>query len=419
MALLETIQYLTDNKYQVHVVVGDKGSFSEALDDIGVKYTILGVPWWIKGITDNAKFSYNSLNPTVNDFSVLLKLIDDLSPSVCLTNTIASPFLAYAASIKNIPHIWYIHEIGGSSLGIRYDIGEKNTNNTIFALSDMLIFNSDFTARHYQKFSKVSLDYDIIYPGHIDVEDLTTIKKSGKKSDTFTIVLVGQIKPQKGQMDAVKAMVKLKPSHKNIQLRLVGLNEDPEYVSEIIKVISENGLEANIILEGYMQDPSKIVAQADIALVCSVGEAFGRVTIEAMGLEIPVIGASSGGTVDLIEDHVTGLLYEPGNSDDLANKIQHLIEHPSILQDMGKNAKKYSIDNFTVDKRFNSIKNIFNPNNYSSSKKVNLSPLSALCSDYQDTVSLLRARENDLKNIQNSSTYKFSKKISKIKKKLF
>ena len=64
-------------------------------------------------------------------------------------------------------------------------------------------------------------------------------------------------------------------------------------------------------------------------------------------------------------------------------------------------------------------KAVFNPNNYSSTKKVNLSPLSALCSDYQDTVSLLRARENDLKDIQNSSTYKFSKKISKIKKKLF
>lgn len=419
MALLETIRYLVDNKYQVHVIVGGTGSFTDEMNSIGVNYTLLGVPRWVKGVGDHSKFSYRSLNPTLNDLVGFVKLIDDLQPKVCLTNTIVSPFLAYAASIKSLPHIWYIHEIGGESMGLRYDIGESNTNQTIFSLSDKLIFNSKFTARHYQKFSNEPLDYDIIYPGHINIENLKRIKKNKKESNKFTIVLVGQIKPQKGQIDAVKAVVKLNQTHKNIHLRLIGLDEDPKYVRKIKKIINENRLETNVTLEGHMKEPSKFVAEADVALVCSVGEAFGRVTIEAMGMGVPVIGASSGGTIDLIKENVTGLFYSPGNSDDLANKIQYLIEHPSILHEMGKNAKEYSKNNFSKEKRFNAMKNILNSKNYSNSKKTNLSPLNALCSDYQDTVSLLRARENELKDIHNSKAYRLLKKIVEVKKRLF
>ena len=53
------------------------------------------------------------------------------------------------------------------------------------------------------------------------------------------------------------------------------------------------------------------LGDADVALMCSSSEAFGRTTVEAMKLGRPVIGADAGGTAELVRDGWNGLLYPP------------------------------------------------------------------------------------------------------------
>ncbi|MCK4829038.1 glycosyltransferase, partial [bacterium] len=48
-----------------------------------------------------------------------------------------------------------------------------------------------------------------------------------------------------------------------------------------------------------------------------------------------------GGIPELIKDHETGLLFEPGNADDLRSKIEYMISHPDKVIEMGKNARKF------------------------------------------------------------------------------
>lgn len=66
----------------------------------------------------------------------------------------------------------------------------------------------------------------------------------------------------------------------------------------------------------------QFIRMADVVLICSHWEPFGRVTVEAMLAGKPVI-AISGATVELIHDGVTGLLYDPGNYSVLANKMRY------------------------------------------------------------------------------------------------
>ncbi len=68
---------------------------------------------------------------------------------------------------------------------------------------------------------------------------------------------------------------------------------------------------------------------------------------EAFALGKPVIGSRIGGIPELIEPDSDGLLFEPGDADDLADKMRHLLEHKSVIRQMGKAArdkveKKYS-----------------------------------------------------------------------------
>jgi len=62
--------------------------------------------------------------------------------------------------------------------------------------------------------------------------------------------------------------------------------------------------------------------------------------LEAFALGKPVIGSNIGGIPELIEDGVDGLLFEPGNAEDLSAKISYLLNRRHLVQQMGRNARK-------------------------------------------------------------------------------
>lgn len=76
-------------------------------------------------------------------------------------------------------------------------------------------------------------------------------------------------------------------------------------------------------------------------------EAFGLVVIEAMSHGVPVIASRTGSLSEVVDDGLNGLLFEPGNARDLAEKIAYLWNRPSKCREMGgagreKASKEYS-----------------------------------------------------------------------------
>ena len=109
--------------------------------------------------------------------------------------------------------------------------------------------------------------------------------------------------------------------------------------SLISEMVNNHGLNDRVHVRGSTPNPMPYINSADVLLMCSHREAFGRVTVEAMKLGTPVIGSRSGGTQEIIDSGRTGLLYSPGDSQELADKIQYLYEHPSVRQHMGETAR--------------------------------------------------------------------------------
>ena len=77
-------------------------------------------------------------------------------------------------------------------------------------------------------------------------------------------------------------------------------------------------------------------------------EGWGIVNIEANYFGTPVIGSDIGGIKDSVIDGKTGLLFEYGDYNGLADKIEYLIKNKKKLNEMGKNAEKWAM-NFSWD----------------------------------------------------------------------
>ncbi|MBI3862381.1 MAG: glycosyltransferase family 4 protein [Planctomycetia bacterium] len=92
------------------------------------------------------------------------------------------------------------------------------------------------------------------------------------------------------------------------------------------------------------------IRKADILVFPTIAEeALGRTAVEAMGAEKPVIASRIGGLQFTVADGTTGLLCEPGNVDDLAAKIETLLDDSELRRRMGQAGRKRFEEHFTWD----------------------------------------------------------------------
>jgi glycosyltransferase involved in cell wall biosynthesis len=165
------------------------------------------------------------------------------------------------------------------------------------------------------------------------------------RKEKFRAIITGTLIEGKGQEEAIQAIAELAGRGMRIELLVIG-SGIVHYEQHLRNLIAVKELEDLIYLIGHVRNPYPFMKSADIGLVCSRCEAFGRVTIEAMFARKPVIGARSGATPELVQDGVNGLLYKPGNVKDLADKIQFLYENPMEASRLGERGFQWAMDTF-------------------------------------------------------------------------
>src|SRR5678815_4470578 len=89
--------------------------------------------------------------------------------------------------------------------------------------------------------------------------------------------------------------------------------------------VKQNDLESKVCFAGFRRDIETVYAAIDVMVHTAIEpEPFGRVIVEAMLQGAPVIAASSGGPLEIIDDNVDGLLRDPTNEKELGDAIRQM-----------------------------------------------------------------------------------------------
>jgi glycosyltransferase involved in cell wall biosynthesis len=88
-------------------------------------------------------------------------------------------------------------------------------------------------------------------------------------------------------------------------------------------------------------------------------ETFGLTMVEAFACGLPVIASRLGSMAEIVEDGVTGLHFEAGNSAELADKMQWANEHPEAMICMGKNARRAYEAHYTPEINYQQLMTIY------------------------------------------------------------
>ncbi|HFI0272057.1 TPA: glycosyltransferase family 4 protein [Streptococcus suis] len=303
---------------------------------------------WIRLIVDAFKY-YTS-------YPISKKLIEELKINgydLVYSNT-STIDIGYRISQKlKVPHIWHIREFGKLDFNFQ-NLRKTSYYDKMLIGSEMIIFISKALQAEYER--KLNLNSTVIYNGFETTQLKYEIKNFSQltKESLINIAVTGQVSPGKGQHEAIRACELLINEGYKIVLNLYG-EIDYDYLNKTVPNFNNFSW---LRLHGSVSDLYERRHEIDIELVCSKNEAFGRVTIEAMLHRIPIIGSNTGGTLELIDDGRTGILYESGNIISLADKIKKIINNNELRMSIIDSAEKFA-EQFTIERTSNDLYTVF------------------------------------------------------------
>jgi glycosyltransferase involved in cell wall biosynthesis len=170
-----------------------------------------------------------------------------------------------------------------------------------------------------------------------------------KYSGHIILLSVSQLIPRKGIEFNLKAFAQLKKKYDSLHYLIIG---DGELKDRLIKLVKDLCIQDSVEFLGKLphSEVMEFMSFCDIFSLPSWRETLGLVYFEAMSHGKPIIGCLGQGVDGLIVNGKTGLMVKPKDVETLVQAISYLLDNPAKASEIGEQAKKLVLENYTWDK---------------------------------------------------------------------
>ena len=171
----------------------------------------------------------------------------------------------------------------------------------------------------------------------------------------FIILLPGRLTNWKGQIIFIEAIKSLLENQNIPSFETIILGSDQGrnvYKKKLVGLVQQYRLNKIVKFIDHCQEMPIAYSISNLVVSSSIEpEAFGRVSVEAQSMEVPIVASNIGGSKETIIDGKTGFLFKSGNPQDLADTIKIAMEKDyNSLKSIGIEGRKNILKKFDVDK---------------------------------------------------------------------
>ena len=274
----------------------------------------------------------------------LVKIIKQEKPVILHAHLFHANLLGRIINLfyKEIINISTIHSIdfGGDFREWLIKITNKLCDTTVVVshnVSDMML-KKNIVPKNKIKTIYNGVDLNFFY-----------LQNNSKKHRNYPILLsVGRLAPVKGYIFLIQAIKILKTKYPEMLLIVLGKGEEMKKLEQQIKNLN---LEKNILLLGSKNNVIDYLKICDIFVLSSLWEGMPVAILEAMASGLLIVATKVGGVPELIEDKKSGFLAESENAENLADKIDYVINlSKEKKQEIIKNARQIVENKFSLEK---------------------------------------------------------------------
>ncbi|MBF6609382.1 MAG: glycosyltransferase family 4 protein [Flavobacterium sp.] len=271
-----------------------------------------------------------SVRPTkFKDFKFVIAVFKQYRPTMTVSLFASVNWVLLAGFLMGVPNrVAWIHTMTTQFPQIKFNVWRRSL---LYKLATQIVCNSEATKADAAENFHIPLSKLIVLPNAVEdyIDDLKSFEP-----DENLILYVGRLHPSKGVDVLVKAFGLIAEHYPEKKLQIIGHGSIKGELLDLVKTRNIKNVEflgsfkKKQVLEHFKK--------AYCAIVPSNSEAFGYTVIEAMSMQTCIIGANNSGIKEIIEDGRSGLLFETGNENDLADKIKSVLRDREYRERLAK-----------------------------------------------------------------------------------
>jgi glycosyltransferase involved in cell wall biosynthesis len=328
------------------------GILKTRLEDLGVKVEVLPSS---RSLADVKVSSGLASLKSIGDLLRLGKQVAKRSQNFDLihaNNQKGFVVAAIARLFGGVPVVWHLHDI------LTADIFSSTNRKIAVTLANWfatrVIVNSQATGEAFiaaggnsRLLRTVHNGFDSEIFDRLEDDQTSLRQELGIPCDRPLIGMFSRLSYWKGQHILLEAASKLTDVH----VLLVGdaLFGEAEYTEKLKNIAAQPSLQNRVHWLGFRQDIPQLMKACDAIAHCSTApEPFGRVIVEAQLAKRPAIATIGGGTSEIIENEVTGLLIPSNDSQLLAEAIAKIFSDRELTNKMIENGYRQAKTKFSI-----------------------------------------------------------------------
>jgi glycosyltransferase involved in cell wall biosynthesis len=201
---------------------------------------------------------------------------------------------------------------------------------------------------------KIKVIFNAVFQKGVPGEDppLEVRREFRVPADNKLLGVIGRLSPEKGQIFFLRAFSEVIKVFPQVTALIVGEGPDEKKLKDYC---DSKKLNSKVIFTGYQKNITSIYKSLDLVILPSLSEGMPNVALEGMLFGKPIIGTKVGGIPEVIMDRETGILVSPEDPLSLARAILELLTDKSKVITLTGNARKFVLENFSLEKRIKSI----------------------------------------------------------------
>ena len=328
------------SKYKPVLACREEGTLTSMAQELGIAVELFRLPAGIRPwyFIDILKFIFK-----------LLKVIDKHKIKIIHSEELTVVFMAFFLKpVRQIITIWHVRVLWDMPFQKRIAV----------LISNAIVCVSRTVG---ESFRSTSNKINIICIGINPDEFKPESEKAKSPLFTDNDVLIGQVgtlvehKKTHILLTSASAVLKKHPAAKFI---IIGQGEK-DYTQYLKNLAKELHIDKNIIFWGEEKNIKPLLNRLNIVCLLSKNEGLSRTLLESMCFEKTIIASDIPENCELIVNEKTGLTAELNSPEDTARQINRLLDDKAFAAGLGKAAREYIINNFSLKKTITLIEALY------------------------------------------------------------
>ena len=303
---------------------------------------------------------FDNENPSIEDLSKLSQYIkeNNIRLALCFDLQPSSPTCKALrkGGVERLVSYWGA-PISGINSGLKLALKRMEIALRI-SKPDLFIFESEAMRELGVSGRGLSYSSTIVIPTSVDTHKYSpdstgkhyVSQAFGIPADRKIAFYSGHMERRKGVHVIINAAIEIYEKGLSDQWHFLICGNKPGEKQVFLDTLSGTKAERYVTFGGYRSDLHKIMPGCDVGVVASTGwDSFPMSCLEMSSCGLPLVVSSLQGLKETLVDGTTGLLFEPGNYRELAEKLVQIGEDSTVIAEFSVAARKRVVDEYSLD----------------------------------------------------------------------